>query len=195
MHRCELCMRVEPGPGAWGAARLQAVLTPADVALAVARELAPRVTTVWGFLSVATRPACRWEPQGEVGLVWARPPDVRIHPHTQSSSTGMHTYTLTLIRRHMCTHTYPCTLRCWYTHTHSHLCTPQSHAWTHPLTSILMGPFTLTCMHTHTHTQLPGATRALHGGPQCPGQAAWAQVTSPPPALPRPRAKFYLTAP
>lgn len=195
MHRCELCMRVEPGRGAWGAVRLQAVLTPADVALAVARELAPRVTTVWGFLSVATRPACRWEPQGEVGLVWARPPDVRIHPHTQSSSTGMHTYTLTLIRRHVCTHTYPCTLRCSYTHTHSQTYAHLSHTHGHTHSPPFSWDHSHSHVCTHTHTQLPGATRALHGGPRCPGQAAWAQVTSPPPALPRPRAKFYLTAP
>lgn len=160
-------MRVEPGGGVWGAALLQAVLTPADMALAVVRELAPRGTTVWGFLSVVTRLACLWEPQGEVGLVWARPPNVLIHTLTHSRCPHACTLTRSLSYKGTCalihTHAHSDAHTCTPTHIHmhtsfTHMDTPthiHSHGTIH--THLYAHSFTRSHVHTQTHS-LQGLT-------------------------------------
>lgn len=89
VHRCELCMRVEPGGcEAWGL-RSCGLSDTCRHGPGCSEGAGTSYDQCRGFLSVLTRPACLWQPQGEVGLGWARPP---MYLFTPSYTVVVHTH-------------------------------------------------------------------------------------------------------
>lgn len=163
---------------------------------AVARESWRRVAAVSGAPVRGDQAGSFVEVTGCSGAGVGQAPDVAIHTLIVLTHALTHSHSYRSTHSYTPIHTHILIHSPVHTHTHAN---PYVHPLTQPTCS-----HTCTSTHTHmhtlihsltgTHAQAPAANRTLHGGPPCPGQAAWTQVRIAATPSPHwPNAKLHLT--